>query len=241
LKSFIDQDGKFNQANIMKSYIHAQKQMGKDKVIIPNDKSTPEELKEFNKKMGWVENEAEYKFGKQLDEKVVAKEFVDSFRKFAHSSGMPVKQAEKMLDFFESTTVEGKKAAEAAEAKEWETGLNNLKSKWGNAYDRKIMAANSFVDKLGGEEFKKHINEKGYVADAKFVEFMADLYEKIEGEDNTLGNELKSSDRITPSEAKDQINEMMANPKGAYLDHMHPGHKEAVEKMLKLHTLTGGN
>jgi len=103
------------------------------------------------------------------------------------------------------------------------------------------MAANSFVDKLGGEEFKKHINEKGYVADAKFVEFMADLYEKIEGEDNTLGNELKSSDRITPSEAKDQINEMMANPKGAYLDHMHPGHKEAVEKMLKLHTLTGGN
>lgn len=239
LKSFVGPDGKFNHANVMKSYIHAQKALGRDKVALPNDKSTPDEIREFNKKLGWVENEAEYKFSKVMDDKYpVQKEFVDNFRKFAHANNMPIKQAEKMLDFFEKETVEGKKTADAKATKEFNEGLNNLKSKWGNGFDRKISAANKFITDVGGDKLKAYVEKKGLDGDAEYVEILADLYEKIQGEDHTLGAEIRAGDKLTPEEAKREINEILGDKKGPYWDKTHPSHNDKVQRVLKLSQLS---
>jgi hypothetical protein len=68
-----------NVGDLVKSYVNAQKMIGKDKVILPTDKSSEVEIAQFWQKMGRPEKAEDYKF--ELGEK---KSFDDGFTaKFA--------------------------------------------------------------------------------------------------------------------------------------------------------------
>jgi hypothetical protein len=69
-------------------------------IIIPNEKSSPEERKAFHERMGLPEKPEEYQF--KYDEKVLPKEAVEAARAFVHKHGYTQNQAQAYVSSLES-------------------------------------------------------------------------------------------------------------------------------------------
>jgi hypothetical protein len=242
LKSFVGPDGKFNQANLIKSYVHAQKTMGKDKVVVPREDGPDAEWDEFWGKLGYTKDASKYTlptFEGDKDSKL-SPEFKESFKKFAHDNKMPPKLADKFHKFFKESTEGSLAKHEEARVANFTKSLEALKSEWGTAFERKINAASVLVRENGGEEFKKYLTDAGYLGDHQIVKWMANLSEKIYGEDKLGSEGARNQGFVTRDEALNQINDLMKDPKGAYWNNNDSGHALAIDKVYKLRQIVSG-
>jgi hypothetical protein len=94
-------------AELAKSYVELQKTLGKDKIIVPTDKSTPEEWRAFFRKAGAPEKDDEYDVSDEdLPEQArMDSAAKDAFRKAMHAENMPKKQFDAAWKFYKQTTL----------------------------------------------------------------------------------------------------------------------------------------
>src|SRR3972149_534989 len=104
LKPFFGKDNKPRVAEIIKSFVHTKKQQGADRVAVPKDDATPEQLEEFWSKAGWVKDAAGYKLALKKEESSLDEEFVTKFQTTAHKHHIPMKQAQKLLEDLDKQT-----------------------------------------------------------------------------------------------------------------------------------------
>ena len=83
----------------VKSYLHAQKMVGLDKIPVPNKYATDEDWKEVYKRLGAPEKPDQYKYkfdkGQEVDENTLK-----SFNEVAQRNGLLPKQAENLVKFY---------------------------------------------------------------------------------------------------------------------------------------------
>jgi hypothetical protein len=220
-----------NPGDLGKSYIELQKALGKDKVVVPTEKSTPEEWKAFWKKAGAPEKDDEYDVGvEDLPEQArMRQESLDQLRKAAHGAGVTKKQFDAMFGTYKKLTNDNlQQEIEKLGNLKGETETS-LRSEWGAAYEPKVAGAQKVIDtffkgKNIRPEFSILANDKGFIA------AMADIAEKI-GEDVIAG---KARVTMTPSEAQSAANEMLMDRKGPLHNEIHPEHDAAVDKYTDL-------
>lgn len=220
-----------NPGDLGKSYVELQKALGKDKVVVPTEKSTPEEWRAFFKKAGAPEKEDEYDVGDEdLPEQArIAQETKDALRKAAYNAGVTKKQFDAMFGTYKQRT-------NATIQQEIER-LGNLKAEtetalrgeWGAAYEPKVAGAQKVIDTFFKDkgirpEFSILANDKGFIA------AMAEIAERV-GEDVIAG---KARTTMTPSEAQSELNSMLMDRKNALHNELHPEHDAAVEKFADL-------
>jgi hypothetical protein len=220
-----------SEADMAKSYIELQKTLGKDKVVVPTEKSTPEEWKAFFKKAGMPEADTEYDTNEEdLPEMVRSRdESLAEFRKQAHAAGVSKKQFDAMFKTYKKITNDRiTQETEKLKGLKGETE-NALRSEWGAAYEGKVEAAQRvvntfFKDKGIRPEFSILANDTG------FIKAMAEIADKF-GEDVISG---KPRVTLTPSEATSEMNAMLMNKKGALYNELDPEHDAAVQKFQDL-------
>jgi hypothetical protein len=218
-------------AEIAKSYVELQKALGKDKVVLPTDKSTPEEWRAFYKKLGAPDKDDEYDVSdEELPEQARTDGAVkEAFRKAMHGQGLTKKQFEGAWKFYKESTL-NRINQHAESLKSMRGGTEaELRQEWGAAYEPKVAGAQKVIDTFFKDkgirpEFSVLANDKG------FIKAMADIAEKI-GEDVIAGSTRTT---MTPQEAQTQLNEMMMDKKGAFHNELHPEHEAAVEKFNDL-------
>jgi hypothetical protein len=223
-----------SEGDLAKSYVELQKTLGKDKVIVPNDKSTPEEWAAFWKKAGMPEKEEEYSADQEdMAEQVrLTEDQVKEFRKAAYAQGVSKKQFDAMFGTY-------KKLTNARLNQELDNikGLRNtsetaLRQEWGAAYEKKVDGAQKVIDTFFKDkgirpEFSILANDKG------FIKAMADIADKI-GEDVILG---KARITQTPQEAAVEFNSIMRDKKHPFFNELDPEHDLAVTKVADLQAL----
>lgn len=234
LKPFVNKEtGEFNMANVLKSYIHTKRQMGEDKVTLPKETSTKEEIDQFWAKLGWVGDEKEYSVPKP-EESAIDDEFLNGFNKFAHENRIPKAVAQKMVGFLDTKTKEGLAKSQATQSERIKQGLEGLQTEWGQAYDTKLGSARRVLNEVVKDEgVMEMFKDPSVGSNPAVIKALAAIGEKLFKEDGFKGNPTETM--FSPEEASRKINQIMGDASHAYNIKGHPAHNDAVKEMLALH------
>lgn len=221
-------------ASLAKSYIHAQRLVGVDKIPIPNKHATPEDWQAVYSKLGRPDKPEGYKInfkeGTKVDDATL-----NAFKSLSHKSGLLPNQAQAIVDFYNDlttkTNAELDNQAKAGRTK----AEQELKSEWGNAYDAKLQsAANTAVKYIGADFAHLILSDGTKVGDhPTFVKAFASIAKDL-GEDSVV--QQSGPQYMTPKELDKQIAELQ-QPGSAYWSSKHPNHRAAVQEVQELMAL----
>lgn len=129
---------------------------------------------------------------------------------------------------------------EKAVAAAREAGAEALKKEHGNALDQVLADAKAGIAHFGGKDLQEVILASGFGSDPRMVNAWAKVKELIT--EDTHHGTGGGGTGMSPAMATEKISELKLDKEFmvAYKSAIAPGHKEAVEKMAKLHKIAAG-
>ena len=217
--------------SLAKSFVHAQKMVGADKIPVPNKFATDKDWDAVYEKLGRPKTAEEYKFNLPEDQKV-DDAALKNFSTQAHKLGLLPGQAEGMVKFYNEMRSTELAAAESTATGQREKAITELKTEWGQAYDQKLQQANNVVANVFPKGFMDTNLEDGTkLGDhPAVIKAFASLAGKM-GEDNIV--QASGPTHMTPKQIDKEILALQA-PGSAYWLKNHPGHDAAVEEVKNL-------
>lgn len=216
---------------LAKSYIHAQKMVGSDKIPVPNKYATDDDWNAVYEKLGRPKTADGYKFDlpqdKQVDE-VSLKEFSSQ----AHKLGLLPNQAQGMVKFYNEITAKSLQDADSKALTARETSTKELKQEWGQAFDQKVSQAATLAKSVGATELlDTNLADGTKLGDHPvMIKAFAELANKM-GEDSIV--QASGPTYLTPNQIEKQIGELTQTD-SAYWDKNHINHQAAVSEVLAL-------
>jgi len=216
---------------LAKSYIHAQKMVGSDKIPVPNKYATEDDWNAVYEKLGRPKTADGYKFDlpqdKQVDE-VSLKEFSSQ----AHKLGLLPNQAQGMVKFYNEITAKSLQDADSKALAARETSTKELKQEWGQAFDQKVSQAATLAKSVGATELlDTNLADGTKLGDHPvMIKAFAELANKM-GEDSIV--QASGPTYLTPNQIEKQIGELTQTG-SAYWDKNHTNHEAAVQEVLAL-------
>ena len=216
---------------LAKSYIHAQKMVGSDKIPVPNKYATEDDWNAVYEKLGRPKTADGYKFDlpqdKQVDE-VSLKEFSSQ----AHKLGLLPGQAQGMVKFYNEITAKSLQDADSKALAARETSTKELKQEWGQAFDQKVSQAATLAKSVGATELlDTNLADGTKLGDHPvMIKAFAELANKM-GEDSIV--QASGPTYLTPNQIEKQIGELTQTD-SAYWDKNHPNHQASVDEVLAL-------
>ena len=220
-----------NHQDLIKSYVHAQKMLGKDRTILPGKNSTDVEWKQFYNKLGVPTELDAYQVNKG-EKYVVADEVMSEFKKLAFESNLLPQQAQKVMDWFNEKASTGIDTANQSQEERMANGWNDLAKEWGQGFDRNMVAAKSVIQEFGDPEFVNYLNESGLGDDPKLAKFLSKIGSNLK--EDSFQENVSTRHGMTPQEAKAAYAKVIGDPNHPYRNEQHPEHKHAVEEINKL-------
>ena len=217
--------------DLAKSYVHAQKMIGKDKAILPGKNSTPEEWQQFFHKIGVPQELDKYEV-KKGEKHVIDDKAMNEFKEFAFKNNLLPNQAQAMFDWLNERASGNMTAAQQAQEQAMAKGWEELEKEWGPGLDKNIQAAKTVVKEFASKEVIDYLNESGLGDDPKLIKFLAQIGNNLK--EDSFKEEAVSHLQMTPQEAKKKYTEIMGDANHPYRNSQHPGHKEAVAEVNKL-------
>ncbi len=215
-----------NFSTLAQSYVHGQKAIGANKVALPGEHATKEELDAYYNATGRPETPEKYEFKGALPEGfTLDKAELGEFKKYAHERGFSQADYQSALEF---DLIRAQKADERAIADwnaEFERSEAELKQQYGANYDSVIAQCNKALDTFGLTEImagNRLLNNAG------FIRAMADVGAKISE------SRLKGGDPVVVADPASRLNEINSNPDDPYHKADHPAHKARVEEVGRL-------
>jgi hypothetical protein len=219
-------------ASLAKSYVHAQRMIGADKIPLPGKTATDEDWANVWAKLGRPQAPSEYQL--QFENPLLAGSDLESFKQSAFEAGLNNRQVERMAKFLESTVSGAETSRSEMTEKAVYDAEQELRQEFGQAFEQRMaLAYNAAKQLLGDADMLDEVQ----LADGRMlgdhpqvVRMFAKLAEQI-GEDKLLG---ETSELImTPQEANMRIAEMTRRD-SPYWDKLHPEHDTYVDEVLRL-------
>lgn len=220
--------------SLIKSHVHAQKQLGKKGVMIPSENSPREEWDQFYQKIGVEIDPNKYMESAKIEEsKVLGQEFGKEFLAKAHELRIAPKQAKEMFSFFENQTkTSSEKYINDSQTKVQES-LNALRDELGaDAYNAKLSKTAMYLEENVGKEFLQTLKESGLGKDARLLKAFFTLSDKYYKEDTLPAGQ--NGGAMSLSDIEKEINNVYANMDDAYNKPNHPDHKRRVNEINQL-------
>lgn len=222
---------------LVKSYVHAQRMMGKNKVIIPGKEATEDEVKQFFMKVGLPESVDKYDIQVKNKEELDT-DFLKAFKEAAYSANILPDQAQKLFDWYNEKMDSTIKSTQESQNNLLQEEVNNLKKEWGEGFDKKLSLAKQALKQFSDKDTMVYLEQSGLGNDTKLIRLFSKIGEAILSED-TFKVESVGDFGKTPSEAKAEVNEILGNSKSPYWNKAHPSHKDLVQRVNKLMTIAG--
>lgn len=220
----------------LRSYIELEKTLGRDKIPIPSDNASPEEMDAFFRKLGRPESPSEYKV--EMPEDVsLNEEALNLYKGIAHKANLTNKQFDDLVKgAFDAEQVVAEKMS--SDFQEHLEGLRkNLQDDWGDKYNENIHKANLALEKSGVEGIWEWADKAGVLNDPTFTRLLAHYGSSLSESGNLKGGgEAGTLNSVT---AQSRLDEIMADPdkKKAYLR----GDKSIVKQITDLNVIIYGN
>jgi hypothetical protein len=228
LESFKDIGG------LAKSYVEAQKMIG-GSVRIPKADAKPEEWDAFYKKAGRPDKPEEYEVSKppnmpegmNLDENLI-KWFLPT----AHAAGLSKAQVAGLMEKWNERAFSQAHEQQKSMAQE----ITKLKEEWGPNFNGRVELGLRGIERLlkpeEASKFKELMDTTGLGNNPLMLKY-AHLVGKMLKEDGYIMGD-GSGGAAGLDAVKGKIKAINEDPKHAYWDEKHQGHKSAVDEMSKL-------
>lgn len=192
---------------------------------VPTEDSSPEDWAAFYGQMGRPEESTGYNVGESSDPDTDAA-ILEQF----HKVGLSNNQATAMMEWMRS----GNEQVDAQYTKAREEAVGELKTEWGDAYDNKIADARNALRTYGGDALIQELDESGLGNSPALIRAFAGVGANL-AEAGPIGDGGQRAFAMTPSEALEQISEVLGNASHPYNDQTHPSHDQAVQRMSTLY------
>jgi len=224
-----------NSGDLAKSFIHAQRMVGMDKIPVPGKHSTEDDWQVIYDRLGRPSDPNEYAFENssfQADDPGVAE-----FKKVAHAAGLNPSQANKIMQFYDGLQQSSAETVTANQQKVREESELELRKDFGLAFDKKVQQADDVFQKFFPNEMKdvKLANGNLLGNEPIFIKALAKLADNFSEDSMQSENDLT----LTPDDAQKEIDKLVS-PGTPYWDKKHPGHQAAVEEVAMLQNMKHG-
>ena len=226
-----------NMEDFVKSYLHAQKLVGADKIPVPNKHATEEDWNEVFKKLGAPESPEDYKY--DLKDQELDSQQVSEFNKAAHKLGLLPKQAEGLIKFYNEMNGNIASSQEETAAQAQLQTETELKAEYGPQFAKRLDQAKKLaVNSLGSDFLENtYLKDGSRLGDIiKVITAFSDLADKLSEDEIIKGD---GSDYMTAKDIEKEINELTQEG-SAYWIKTHPNHNKAVQEVLKLREMLNG-
>ena len=169
-----------NMEDFVKSYLHAQKLVGADKIPVPNKHATDEDWNEVFKRLGAPNDPDGYKY--DFKDQELDTEAVQQFNKTAHRLGLLPKQAEGLIKFYNEMNVNNAASQEEAAAEAQLQTETELKAEYGPQFSKRLDQAKKLaVNSLGSEFLENtYLKDGSRLGDnIKVIKAFSELAEKL--------------------------------------------------------------
>ena len=216
----------------VKSYLHAQKMVGLDKIPVPNKYATDEDWKEVYKRLGAPETPDQYKYKFAKDQKV-DEASLKAFNEVAQRNGLMPKQAENIVKFYNELSQQ----AVSQEASKMDSvrleSETVLKTEYGSEYNKRLDQAKRLASQTLGADFLNNTilkNGSKLGDNVSLIKAFSALADKLSEDEIVKG---EGTDYMSAKELQKQIDELEA-PDSAFWKKTHPNHERAVQEVFKL-------
>ena len=226
-----------NMEDFVKSYLHAQKLVGADKIPVPNKHATDEDWNEVFKKLGAPESPDDYQYN--IKDKELDQTQVKEFNKAAHQLGLLPKQAEGLIKFYNEMNGNNAASQEEAAAQAQLNTETELKAEYGPQFAKRLDQAKKLaVNSLGSEFLENtYLQDGSRLGDnIKVIKAFSELADKLSEDEIIKGD---GSEYMTAKDIEKEINELTQEG-SAYWSKTHPNHNKAVQEVLKLREMLNG-
>ena len=226
-----------NMEDFVKSYLHAQKLVGADKIPVPNKHSTDEDWNEVFKRLGAPETPEDYKYN--LKDVELDQNQVQEFNKEAHKLGLLPRQAESLIKFYNEMNSNNAASQEEAAAQAQLVTETELKKEFGPQFNKRLDQAKKLaVNSLGSEFLENtYLKDGSRLGDnIKVIKAFSELADKLSEDEIIKGD---GSEYMTAKDIEKEINELTQEG-SAYWSKTHPNHNKAVQEVLKLREMLNG-
>ena len=220
-----------NMEDLLKSYLHAQKMVGADKIPVPNKFATDEDWKEVFSRLGAPKSPEDYKYSFKDDQ--VDPNQLKSFNETAHRLGLLPKQAEALVKYYNDLNKGQSEQLEAQAIVAQEKTEADLKKEFGPQFNKRLDQAKRLAINTLGEDFlnKTVLKDGSRLGDnLEVIKAFSSLADKLSEDEIVKG---EGSDYQTVKDIEKQIAELTQQG-SAYWQNQHPNHKQAVDEVLKL-------
>lgn len=220
-----------NMEDLLKSYLHAQKMVGADKIPVPNKFATDEDWKEVFTRLGAPKSPEDYKYSFKADE--VDPNQLKSFNETAHRLGLLPKQAEALVKYYNDLNKGQSEQLEAQAIVAQEKTEADLKKEFGPQFNKRLDQAKRLAVNTLGEDFlnKTVLKDGSRLGDnLEVIKAFSNLADKLSEDEIVKG---EGSDYQTVKDIEKQIAELTQQG-SAYWQNQHPNHKQAVDEVFKL-------
>ena len=220
-----------NMEDFVKSYLHAQKMVGADKIPVPNKHSTDEDWNEVFKRLGAPGSPDDYKY--DFKDQEMDSGQVQEFNKTAHKLGLLPKQAEGLIKFYNEMNgnIAANQEEQAAQAQ-----LNvetELKKEFGPQFNKRLDQAKRLAVNSLGQDFLEntYLKDGSRLGDnLQVIKAFSDLADKLSEDPIIQGD---GSSYMTAKDIEKEITELTQEG-SAYWDKNHINHQKSVDEVLKL-------
>jgi len=219
---------------LAKSYIHAQRMVGADKMPVPTNNFTDDDWKETFTKLGVPASPDKYDVNYNLQEGANDQPVKD-FISHAHTLGLLPKQLQGVLDYYGNLEQSSLDNAQKDQELNRVNNETSLRKEFGLAYDKKLNQANDVFKNFFAEELAEVKLQDGTSIGNHpgFIKALATMSEKF-SEDTISASQESAGGLLTPQEAQKEVSKIMGDPKHPYWIKEHPNHDAAVKEVADL-------
>lgn len=224
-------------ASLAKSYVNLEKMVGKDKIPVPNEKSSQEEWDMLYSRLGRPGVPENYRLPEvELPEGFpeIPDDAVKNFKQVAFEKGLTDRQAGELYKWYMETEAQNFKQMSENRLNERSSAEKTLRKEWGKAFEGNLDMLGGLIDKYGGNEVREALNVTGAGNNPAIAKFLLNVAKNLS--EDALGGKGRPS-TMSPEEAETAINGIMGNKEHPYWNKMHPEHKAALEKMKSLYQM----
>lgn len=199
-------------AGLAKSYINAQKLIGRDKIPVPGENATPEEWRAVYQRLGMPENADGYEFEVPKEWGESEKATLKTFHEKAHELGLSKAQTKKLVEWNLEMGGKQQELLDSMQAEKLAQAVAKLEVDWGK------KGSATWNDKYGAaraaeEHFAKDIPElKAALAETGAGDHPAVLRLFARLGDGLKEAGLKGFGHVAPEEARSKLESMMKDP-----------------------------
>ena len=212
---------------LAKSYVAAQKMVGANKIALPGEHATPEELNTFYKALGRPDSADKY----SVEDIEIPKGFalddaqVKEFREFAFNNGLNQKTFAAAVAFDLQRARKEAEEEKARSVAEYNSSMNKLEAAWGRKFEQNLAQCNAAMNKWNLTEI---FRSAGLLNNYQLITAMAEIGAAISE------SKLKGDNFNTPQDPKAELDRILGDMNHPLYKKDHPAHEAAVKQVNEL-------